>query len=86
VSEETEDSPEFKAHVLEWLHREQGIDAASVESVWAGVSSEEIGQSLFADMFGVYIRYTAADGGRYLDVQGEDMTSLWRWVVGAPRP
>jgi hypothetical protein len=80
-----EDSPEFKARVLEWLRQEQGIGAAQVESVRGGSSSEEIAQGVYAEVFGVDITYLMPGGEeRVMNAYAGDVASLWRWVTGGP--
>jgi hypothetical protein len=79
----TNDSPEFRARVLEWL-RAHHPDVASVERVvafgndWLGSTREG-----FREGFGVDIEYTGSDGKpAVFDVDGPDMASLWMHVVG----
>jgi hypothetical protein len=72
----------FDARVLEWVKTKQP-SARSVEKVdgygtdWAG--STETG---FYDRFSVDIQFADASGAsQWLEVRGEDMQSLWEWVV-----
>jgi hypothetical protein len=72
----------FKASVLEWVKTKRP-SARSIEKVdgngtdWAGST-----ESGFYDMFSVDIKFTEDSGAsHWLDVRGEDMASLWSWVV-----
>lgn len=75
----------FSEYVLRWLREVQHVSATSVEKVdgrgtdWCG--STEGG---FYSQFDVDIRYTDEGGAvRTKSVEGEEMASLWSWVVGA---
>ena len=73
----------FKAHVLRWLREEQDLDAASVETV-SGDGSDWQGSTEggFYSTFTVEIHYRDSTGKLHMtDITGEDMGSLWRWVV-----
>ena len=76
-------SPEFCDLVLRWLRDNGHPNAASVQSViasgsdWYGSTDDG-----FHPEFSVDIRWTDGSGkGRYEDVNGELLASLWMWVV-----
>ena len=53
-----------------------------MESVCGGSSSEEIAQSLYAEVFGVDVTYLMPDGEeRVMNAYAGDLASLWQWVV-----
>jgi hypothetical protein len=82
VSEEAENSPEFLALVREWLRQEMRTDAASVDWVSGGASTEEFGQDICGDVFDVAVRWTARDGEqRTLWTRPRETESLWHRVV-----
>jgi hypothetical protein len=74
----------FKAAVLAWLI-DEGMDAVSVEQVSGyGTDWEGDTESGFFSSFGVTVRYTNQAGDtRAKEVTGDDMESLWIWVMKA---
>ena len=75
------DAP-FVKRVLEWV-QQRDPDAAEVEKVesfgsdWSGDT-----EGGFYSTFSVNINYRQTTGDRrFLTVEGEDMASLWKWVV-----
>jgi hypothetical protein len=76
--------PAFEEVVAEWM-RSKRYDVESVESV-EGLGSDMDGDTMhgFYASFGTYIKWRAPGGAtQSLKVDGDDMVSLWKHVVGA---
>ena len=77
------ESPGYRHHVLRWMREVRGFQVDEITGVtphgtdWAG--STEGG---FYDTFSVSISYTSHEQTHFMDVTGEDMGSLWNFVVG----
>ena len=82
----------FQLRVLEWLRRHhQGapFEVVGVESVKAyGSDWDGDTEGGFRSSFSVLITYTTTDPAHprmTRDLEGDDMESLWRFVVGGER-
>ncbi len=76
------DDPKFLARALEWVQNDRDPRATEVRAVvpygtdWDG--DTECG---FYSHFDVEIHYSRGDEKKSLGVEGEDMASLWEWMV-----
>lgn len=74
----------FNHRVLGWVQRtDQAATEVAEVKAWGSHGDTEGG---FYSTFTVDIRYYASDkddGCKYLTVEGDDMESLWKWVVNS---
>ena len=73
----------FKRVVLEWLKQRDSsaIEVLAVSSHGTDYAGSTEGG--FYSTFEVDLRYRTDDGRLiFMDVEGDDMESLWSWVVG----
>jgi len=76
----------FLSHVLKWVQNNKAPGAVKLDSV-SGYGTDWDGDTEggFYSRFSVDITYRTADDAKHsLDVEGEDMGSLWEWVVNRP--
>ena len=79
----SQDSPAFRAHVLEWLKTGGWPQAVSVESVTGDGVDGDISASFDGANFTVDIVWTDNGGNQHVHlVDGSGVQSLWQWVVG----
>ena len=73
----------FDAVVLDWLKREMNKPAVLVMQVSGdGTDWDGDTEGGFFSSFGVTVRWQDLNGAsHWLEVTGDDMQSLWTWVV-----
>ena len=74
----------FEQIVLTWLKEKQNLPALAIMQVSGdGTDWDGDTEGGFFSSFGVTIRWQDLNGAsRWLEVTGDDMQSLWTWVVG----
>lgn len=77
-------SPRFYALVLAWLKERDPLAVEVVAVVSDSSDWDGDTEGGFYSTFAVEVRYLDADGRKtYVHLQGEEMESLWLWVVRA---
>lgn len=88
MTDDTDWDARFNATVLGWVQAEKDAEAVEVIQVGGyGTDWEGDTEGGFYSSFYASVKWRRADGTeRTIDVDGEDMGSMWDWVVKGKRP
>lgn len=76
------DDPRFLARALEWVKKERDPLATEVRALIPyGTDWDGDTEGGFYSSFDIEIHYSLSDEKKSLGVNGEDMASLWEWMV-----